>query len=108
MKFSMKTRHLVNYILLVSGCSQGQYDGVSYLQHGLKDGSNNNEEDDGEEEGSVDDLKLNEAGLDSEDQQGDAFGHPSARQRGNTRKVIEGRATNQQTSLMNRHRHTHG
>lgn len=67
-----------NFILLVSGCSQGQDYGVSYLQHGLQDGSNNNEEDDGEEEGSVDDLKLDEASLDSEDQQGDAFCHPPA------------------------------
>lgn len=64
------------FILLVSGCSQGQDYGVSYLQHGLQDGSNNDEEDDGEEEGSVDDLKLDEAGLNSEDQQGDAFCHP--------------------------------
>lgn len=60
---------------LVSGCSQGQDYGVSYLQHGLQDGSNNNKEDDREKEGSVDDLKLNEASLDSKDQQGDAFCH---------------------------------
>lgn len=65
-------------VLLVSWCSQGQDYGVSYLQHGLQDRSNNNEEDDGEEEGSVDDLKLDEAGLDREDQQGDAFRHPPA------------------------------
>ena len=64
------------FISLVSGCSQGQDYGVSYLQHRLQDGSNNNEEDDGEEEGSVDNLKLNEASLDSQDQQGDAFCHP--------------------------------
>lgn len=60
-------RFLSKFILLVSGCSQGQDYGVSYLQHGLQDGSNNNEEDDGEEEGSVDDLKFDEASLDSED-----------------------------------------
>lgn len=54
-------------ILLVSGCSQGQDYGVCYLKHGLQDGGNNNEEDDGEEEGSVDDLQLNEASLDSKD-----------------------------------------
>lgn len=41
--------------------------GLSYLQHGLQDGSNNNKEDDREEEGSVDDLQLNEASLDSKD-----------------------------------------
>lgn len=69
-------------ILLVSGCSQGQDYGVCYLQHGLQDGGNNNEEDDGEEEGSVDDLQLNEASLDSEDQQGDAFCHASAQTNG--------------------------
>lgn len=62
-------------ILLVSGGSQGQDYGVCYLQHGLQDGSNHNEEDDGEEEGSVNDLKLDEASLDSKDQQGDAFRH---------------------------------
>lgn len=67
-----------DFILLVSGCSQGQDYGVSYLQHGLQDGSNNNEEDDGEKEGSVDDLKLNEASLDSKDQQGDALCHSPA------------------------------
>lgn len=64
------------FFLLVSGSSQGQDNGISYLQHGLEDGSNNNEEDDGEEEGSVDDLKLDEASLDSQDQQGDSFCHP--------------------------------
>lgn len=65
-------------VSLVSGCSQGQHNWVSYLQHRLQDGSNDNEEDDGEEERSVDDLKLNKPGLDSEDQQRDAFGHPPA------------------------------
>lgn len=84
--------------LLVSGRSQGQDYGVSYLQHGLQDGSNNNEEDDGEEEGSVNDLKLDEAGLDSEDQQGDALGHPPAQER--THKVIK---TRNQTPSTNPH-----
>lgn len=76
-------------VLLVSGGSQGQDYGVCYLQHGLQDGSNNNEEDDGEEEGSVNDLKLDEASLDSEDQQGDAFRHaPAWTYRKQTCKVI--------------------
>lgn len=66
------------FVLLVSGCSQSQDYGVCYLQHGLQDGSNHDEEDDGEKEGSVDDLQLNEASLDSKDQQGDAFCHPPA------------------------------
>lgn len=55
-------------ILLVSGCSQGQDNGVCYLKHGLQDGGNNNKENDRQEEGSVDDLQFNEASLDSEDQ----------------------------------------
>lgn len=57
----------MKFNLLVSGRSQGQNNGVCYLQHGLQDGGNNNEEDDGKEEGSVDDLQLDEASLDSED-----------------------------------------
>lgn len=65
-------------ISLVSGCSQGQHNWVSYLQHRLQDGSNDNEEDDREQERSVDDLKLNKPSLDSEDQQCDTFGHPPA------------------------------
>lgn len=63
---------------LVSGCSQGQNNWVSYLQHWLQDGSNNNEEDDGQEERSVNDLKFNKSSLDSEDQQRDALCHPPA------------------------------
>lgn len=90
------------WILLVSGRSQGQDYGVSYLQHGLQDGSNNNEEDDGEEEGSVNDLKLDEAGLDSEDQQGDAFGHPPAQEW--TCKVIK---TDNQTPTDTLNKPTH-
>jgi len=62
--------------VLVSWRSQGQDYGVGYLQHRLQDRSNHNEEDDGEEEGSVNDLELDEASLDGEDQQGDAFCHP--------------------------------
>ena len=66
------------FSLLVSGSSQGQDYGVSNLKHGLQDGGNDNEEDDGEEEGSVNDLKLDESSLNSEDQQGDSFCHASA------------------------------
>lgn len=65
-------------VLLVSGGSQGQDYRVCYLQHGLQDWGDDDEEDNGEEEGSVDDLQLDEASLDSQDQQRDAFSHPPA------------------------------
>lgn len=75
------------FLLLVSGCSQSQDYGVCYLQHGLQNGSNNNKEDDGEEEGSVDDLQLDEASLDCEDKQGDAFCHSPGNRQQNDRNT---------------------
>lgn len=86
--------HLCLEVLLVSRSSQGQHNGISDLQHGLQNGCDHNEEDDGEEEGSVDDLKLNEACLDCQDQQGDSLGHPSAerKQAGGSRRHVDNMA----------------
>jgi len=55
----------------------------------------------------VDDLQLNEASLDSKDQQGDAFCHPSAQtDKKQPAEVIKSKDTDQQHIATDTHAHT--
>lgn len=65
----------------VPGGTQGQNDRVRYLDHGLQSGSDHDEEDDAEEKGPLRCLHVQQARLESEQQQRDAFGDPSGEQK---------------------------
>lgn len=65
--------------LPVAWRAQSQNDGVCDLDHGLQGGGHHDEEDDAEEEGALHSLHVQQAGLQGEQQQGDALGHASER-----------------------------
>lgn len=64
----------------VPGGTQGQDDRVRDLDHGLQGGGDHDEEDDAEEERPLRRLHVQQARLEGEQQQRDAFSDPSGEQ----------------------------
>lgn len=64
-------------MLPVTRCAQGQNNRICYFDHWLQGWSHHDEEDDAEEEGALQCLHIQQARLESEQEQSDALGHTS-------------------------------